>query len=60
MNVHTATIITNLSNHLLVRAKDKFEEVEFVESAKLFLEIANTLNKEDNKRDYQIDNRLSD
>lgn len=50
MNKHTATIITNLSNHLLVRAKDEFDEVEFVESVKLFLEIANTLNEEDKKR----------
>ena len=50
MNKHTATIITNLSDHLLVRARDEFEETEFVESAKLFLEIANTLNEEDKKR----------
>jgi len=47
MNKHTATIITNLSDHLLVRARDEFEEVEFVESVKLFLEIVNTLSKED-------------
>jgi len=46
MNKHTATIIADLSSHLLVRARDEFEEVEFVESAKLFLEIANTLNEE--------------
>lgn len=57
MNEHKATIITNLSNHLLVRAKDEFEEFEFVESVKLFLEIANTLNEEG--EDDQIDNSLS-
>ena len=51
MNEHKATIITNLSNHLLVRAKDQFEEFEFVESVKLFLEIANTLNEEDGEDD---------
>lgn len=57
MNKHTATIITNLSDHLLVRARDEFEEVEFVESVKLFLEIANTLNEE--APDNQSDNELS-
>lgn len=57
MNKHTATIIADLSSHLLVRARDEFEEVEFVESVKLFLEIANTLNEED--KDNQSDNSLS-
>lgn len=57
MNEHKATIITNLSSHLLVRARDEFDEVEFVESVKLFLEIANTLNEED--KDNQSDNSLS-
>lgn len=51
MNEHKATIITNLSNHLLVRARDEFGEVEFIESVKLFLEIANTLNEEDGEDD---------
>jgi hypothetical protein len=53
MNEHKATIITNLSNHLLVRARDEFGEVEFVESVKLFLEIANTLNEEDGEENEE-------
>ena len=57
MNEHTAAIITDLSSHLLVRARDEFEEVEFVESVKLFLEIANTLNEED--KNNQSDSLLS-
>jgi hypothetical protein len=53
MNKHTATIIADLSDHLLVRARDELEEFEFIESVKLFLEIANTLNKEDGDKNEE-------
>jgi|11BtaG_2_1085332.scaffolds.fasta_scaffold219654_2 hypothetical protein len=56
MNKSKADTITNLSKHLLERAKQEFDEVEYLASVELFLEIANTLvsnksDQNDNKED---------
>jgi len=54
MNKSKADTITALSKHLLERAKQEFDEPEYLASVELFLEISNTLvsnksNQNDNK-----------
>tara|TARA_R100000951_G_scaffold114679_1_gene120180 strand:+ start:426 stop:593 length:168 start_codon:yes stop_codon:yes gene_type:complete len=53
MNKSKADTITNLSKHLLERAKQEFDEAEYLASVELFLEISNTLNKENQADDQQ-------
>lgn len=53
MNKSKADTITALSKHLLERAKQEFDEPEYLASVELFLEISNTINKENQTDDQQ-------
>jgi len=51
---NTVQTIVNLSNHLIKQPAEKFSLNDFIESAKLFIEISNTLVHQlelDNQRD---------
>ena len=46
MNKKTADTITSLSKHLLIRPQREFENDLYIESVKLFINIAKTLSNE--------------
>jgi len=54
MNKETADTITSLSKHLLNRPQREFENDLYIESVKLFINIAKTLSNEfiDNETSY--------
>lgn len=54
MNKKTADTITSLSKHLLTRPQREFENDLYIESVKLFINIAKTLSNEfiDNEASY--------
>jgi hypothetical protein len=54
MNKETADTITNLSKHLLIRPQIEFDNELYIESVKLFIDIARTLSNDfiDNETSY--------
>ena len=59
MNKSKADTIINLSKHLLERAKQEFDEAEYLASVELFLEISNTLVSNKSDQNDNKDNSLS-
>ena len=54
MNKEKADTITNLSKHLLIRPQIEFDNDLYIESVKLFIDIASTLSNDfiDNETSY--------
>jgi hypothetical protein len=60
MNKKTSDIITNLSHHLLKRAKRDFSNDLYIESTKLFIEIVKTLSNEVIDKEALNNNNISE